>query len=108
MRRKFIPVQVEKCFLYRCKISERNTYQTQNYWEEHHKVEEIKKGLANAHYTLLAVHVYVCICVCVCWTRKCFFFGRGGYCHQIYVHALQMTISLSIKTPKNDNITTKL
>lgn len=106
MRRKLISVQVEKRFLYRCKISERNTYQTQNYWEEHHKVEEIKKGHATAHYTLLAVHVYVCMCV---WCASVFFFlGRGLFCHQIYVHELQMILSLSIKTSQNDNITTKL
>ena len=98
MWRKLIPVQVEKRFLYRCKISERNTYQTPNYWKEH-KVEEITKGQATVHSPLLAVtcmcayiyiyththtHTHVCVCVhCVC--TSVLGGGVGCYCHQLYV-----------------------
>jgi hypothetical protein len=83
MWRKLIPVQVEKRFLYRCKISERNTYQAPDYWKEHHKVEETMKGQATVHSTLLAVHVCVCmhvrVCVCVRGAST-LFWGGENYC----------------------------
>ena len=99
MWRKLIPVQVEKCFLYCCKISERNTYHTPNYWKEHHKVEEIMKGQATVHSTLLAVHV----CVCMCAHTSFFFLGGGGhYCHQIYVARNSNKQECSICTSNNN------
>ena len=118
MWRKLIPVQVEKRFLYRCKISLRNTYQAPNYWKEHHKVEETMKGQATVHSTLLAVHVcvrmHVRVCVCVCEGGKHAVLGGRELLSTKFmynvtvknksaVYALQTTISLSIK--KNPKMT---
>ena len=118
MWRKLIPVQVEKRFLYRCKISLRNTYQAPNYWKEHHKVEETMKGQATVHSTLLAVHVcvrmHVRVCVCVWGGQARCFGGERTTVNQIYVQCNGKKQECSIctsnnyffinkKKPKNDN-----